>query len=127
MESRTPMTSNGCPSRVTGRPTMSGSEPKRVSHRSWLNTARRGAPLEASATHALINDITPALPLFAQLRRFTLAVLAAAETAADFAGVLQTDAPPNGEAEDGDQLRLALFLEKVDNPLPDLTVALAFQ
>lgn len=47
-----------------------------------------------------IPDITPALPLFAQLRRFTLAVLGAAETAAEFAGVLQTDAPPNGEAED---------------------------
>jgi capsid protein len=39
------------------------------------------------------------LPLFAQLRRFTLAVLAAAETAADFAGILYTDAPANGEAE----------------------------
>ncbi len=47
-----------------------------------------------------IPDITPALPLFAQLRRFTLAVIAAAETAADFAGVLYTDAPANGEAED---------------------------
>ncbi len=35
-----------------------------------------------------IPDITPALPLFAQLRRFTLAVLGAAETAADFAGIL---------------------------------------
>ena len=41
----------------------------------------------------------PALPLFAQLRRFTLAVLAAAETAADFAGILYTDAPANGEAD----------------------------
>jgi capsid protein len=40
-----------------------------------------------------IPDIMPALPLFAQLRRFTLAVLAAAETAADFAGILYTDAP----------------------------------
>ncbi len=39
-----------------------------------------------------IPDITPALPLFAQLRRFTLAVLAAAETAADFAGILYTSA-----------------------------------
>jgi len=39
------------------------------------------------------------LPLFAQLRRFTLAVLGAAETAADFAGVLYTDAPANGEAD----------------------------
>jgi lambda family phage portal protein len=46
-----------------------------------------------------IPDIMPALPLFAQLRRFTLAVLAAAETAADFAGILYTDAPPGGEAE----------------------------
>lgn len=46
-----------------------------------------------------IPDITPALSLFAQLRRFTLAVLAAAETAADFAGILYTDLPPNGEAE----------------------------
>ena len=44
-------------------------------------------------------DIMPALPLFAQLRRFTLAVLAAAETAADFAGILYTDAPANGEAD----------------------------
>jgi len=43
-----------------------------------------------------IPDIMPALPLFAQLRRFTLAVLAAAETAADFAGILYTDAPANG-------------------------------
>ncbi len=46
-----------------------------------------------------IPEITPALPLFAQLRRYTLAVLAAAETAADFAAVLYTDAPANGEAD----------------------------
>ncbi|MCL4743588.1 MAG: phage portal protein, partial [Phycisphaerales bacterium] len=46
-----------------------------------------------------IPDITPALPLFAQLRRYTLAVIGAAETAADFAGILYTDAPASGEAE----------------------------
>lgn len=46
-----------------------------------------------------IPDITPSLPIFAQLRRFTLAVLAAAETAADFAGILYTDAPASGEAD----------------------------
>lgn len=46
-----------------------------------------------------IPDVTPALPLFAQLRRFTLAVLAAAETAAEFAGILYTDAPAGGEAD----------------------------
>jgi capsid protein len=33
------------------------------------------------------------------LRRFTLAVIAAAETAADFAGILYTDAPAGGEAD----------------------------
>ena len=49
--------------------------------------------------HRGVPEITPALPLFAQLRRFTLAVLAAAEAAADFAGILYTDAPANGEAD----------------------------
>jgi len=46
-----------------------------------------------------IPDITPALPLFAQLRRYTLATIAAAETAANFAAVIYTDAPANGEAD----------------------------
>jgi lambda family phage portal protein len=55
--------------------------------------------MDRAGQHRGIPDITPALPLFAQLRRFTLAVLAAAETAADFAGILYTDAPANGEAD----------------------------
>jgi lambda family phage portal protein len=46
-----------------------------------------------------IPDITPALGIFAQLRRFTSAVLDAAETAANISGTVETDAPPNGEAE----------------------------
>jgi lambda family phage portal protein len=46
-----------------------------------------------------IPEITPALPLFAQLRRYTLAVIAAAEAAADMALVIYTDAPANGEAD----------------------------
>ncbi len=49
--------------------------------------------------HRGIPEITSALPLFAQLRRYTLAVLSAAEAAADFAGVLYTDAPASGEAD----------------------------
>jgi len=49
--------------------------------------------------HRGIPELTPALPLFAQLRRFTLAVLDAAEAAADFAIVLYTKAPADGEAE----------------------------
>ena len=40
-------------------------------------------------------EILPALPMFAQLRRYTAAVVTAAETAADFAGILKTMAPPD--------------------------------
>jgi capsid protein len=40
-----------------------------------------------------VPDILPALPLFAQLRRYTRAVIAAAETAAMIAGVMSTDQP----------------------------------
>ena len=54
--------------------------------------------------HRGIPEITSALPLFAQLRRFTLAVLSAAEAAADFAGILYTDSPANGEASDVDPM-----------------------
>lgn len=43
---------------------------------------RRGVP-----------ELTPALHLFANLRRYTLATIAAAETAADFAAVMYTDQP----------------------------------
>jgi lambda family phage portal protein len=49
--------------------------------------------------HRGIPDLVPALPLFAQLRRYTIAVLSAAETAANFAGTVETDAPANGEAD----------------------------
>jgi capsid protein len=41
----------------------------------------------------------PALPLFSQLRRYTLAVIAAAETAADFAAVIQSNEPADSGAE----------------------------
>lgn len=58
-----------------------------------------------------IPEITAALPLFAQLRRYTLAVIAAAETAADFAAVLKTQQGPNVEpdvdgAEDFQELEI---------------------
>ena len=56
--------------------------------------------------HRGIPEITPALPLFAQLRRFTLAVIAAAESAANFAGILYTDAPANGEADNVEPMDL---------------------
>ncbi len=62
---------------------------------SMIHLYRRDRPGQSRG----VPDIMPALPLFAQLRRFTLAVLGAAETAADFAGILYTDSPANGEAE----------------------------
>lgn len=49
--------------------------------------------LDRPDLHRGIPEITPALPLFAQLRRYTLAVIAAAETAAEIAAVLYTDSP----------------------------------
>lgn len=52
---------------------------------------RRGVP-----------EITPALPLFAQLRRFTLSVITAAETAADHAAVLESTAAATEDNTDGD-------------------------
>lgn len=48
-----------------------------------------------------VPEITPALPLFAQLRRFTLAVITAAETAADHAAILEATAASSGDT-DGD-------------------------
>ena len=60
--------------------------------------------------HRGIPDLTPVLGLFAQLRRFTQATLSAAETAANLAGVLHTDAPASGdpdEVEPMDTIELA--------------------
>ena len=66
-----------------------------VKAENMIHTFRQDRPEQ----HRGIPEITSALPLFAHLRRFTLAVVSAAEAAADFAGVLYTDAPPNGEAD----------------------------
>ncbi len=65
-----------------------------------------------------IPEITPALPLFAQLRRYTLAVLAAAETAADFAAVLYTDAPANGEADSVEPMDIVELERRMATVLP---------
>lgn len=58
-----------------------------------------------------VPEFTPALPLFAQLRRFTLAVLTAAEVAAEYSAVLQSDLPPDedGEAGDDDAVPMEAF------------------
>lgn len=59
-------------------------KPRHVAH--WLKKDRAGQVRG-------IPEITPALELFAQLRRYTKAVIAAAETAADFAAVIKTSMP----------------------------------
>lgn len=64
----------------------------------WFRRDRPGQPRG-------ISELAPALELFAVLRRFTLATLDAAETAACFAAVLKTMLPPNTDddqtGEDG--------------------------
>ena len=65
-----------------------------------------------------IPEITPSLPLFAQLRRYTLAVIAAAETAADFAAVLFTDSPANGEADAIEAMDLVELERRMATVLP---------
>jgi lambda family phage portal protein len=66
-----------------------------------------------------IPEITSALPLFAQLRRYTLAVIAAAETAADFAAVLYTDSPANGEAANLEPMDVVALEKRMATTLPD--------
>ena len=65
-----------------------------------------------------IPELTPAIPLFAQLRRYTLAVLAAAETAADFAGILYTDAPAGGEADPVEPMDTVELQKRVLTTMP---------
>ena len=53
------------------------------------------------AQHRGVSEVAPAIRLFAQLRRYTDAVLAAAETAADFAAFLHSNSPA-AEVDDVD-------------------------
>jgi len=78
----------------------------------WFRTDRPGQ-------HRGVPEITPALPLFAQLRRYTLAVLGAAETAADFAAVLFTDAPASGEAASVEPMDIIELEKRMATVLPD--------
>ena len=87
----------------------------RVPARSILHYFRTDRPGQSRG----IPEITPALPLFAQLRRYTLAVLGAAETAADFAAVLFTDAPANGEAASVEPMDIVELEKRMATVLPD--------
>jgi lambda family phage portal protein len=65
-----------------------------------------------------VPDITPALPLFAQLRRYTLAVIAAAETAADFSAVLQSEMAPDADTSDEDPFQTLEIERRMMTTLP---------
>jgi lambda family phage portal protein len=60
----------------------------------WFHATRPGQ-------HRGVGEIVPALELFAMLRRYTLAVVTAAETAADFAAILKTTMPADGAGAAG--------------------------
>ena len=75
---------------------MPGDEAVTVPAEYMVHIFRRDRP----GQHRGIPELAAALDLFAQLRRYNLAVLSAAESAADFAAVLYTDTPPDGDAED---------------------------
>lgn len=47
-----------------------------------------------------VSELTPALQIFAQLRRYTLSVLAAAESAAAMSGILETEMPVDASSLD---------------------------
>jgi len=73
-----------------------GAEAVHVPAEYMLHIFRQDRP----GLHRGVPELTAALPLFAQLRRYNLAVLSAAEAAADFAAILYTDAPPDGESDE---------------------------
>lgn len=68
----------------------------RLPARSVVHWFRADRPGQARG----VPELTPALPLFALLRRHTLATLHAAEVAACFAGVLETAAPADGDTDE---------------------------
>ena len=67
--------------------------------------------MDRPGQHRGIPEVTTALPLFAQLRRFTLATLFAAETAANLSGVMHTEGPAIAEPDDVDAMD-AIELER---------------
>lgn len=88
--------------------------------RNVLHWFRSDRPQQARG----VPEITPALPLFAQLRRYTLAVIEAAETAADFSAVIHTEgAPESDEGDAGGQNGIPFETTEIDRgmmvTLPD--------
>jgi lambda family phage portal protein len=68
--------------------------------------------------HRGVSELVPALDLFANLRRYTAAVVSAAETAAEFAGFMKTTAPPSGEADEVDPMATMEIEKRMFGALP---------
>ncbi len=75
-----------------------GNEYDRIPARDMIHWFRGERPGQARG----VSEFTPALDQFAQLRRYCMAVIAAAETAAEFAVLLQSDLSADTEEEDND-------------------------
>ncbi len=65
-----------------------------------------------------VSLLAPALPLFSKLRRYTLAVLGAAEAAAMQAGVLYTDGAPSDDDIEGEAFEAVEFERNMFTTLP---------
>jgi hypothetical protein len=68
--------------------------------------------------HRGVSEFAPVLNLFAELRRYTSAVISAAETAADFAAVLETMQPPE-EMAYGNPFESLEINKRMMTTLPD--------
>lgn len=83
-----------------GDATSAGTQYDRVAAAGMIDWFRADRP----GRNRGLPDILPALPLFPQLRRYTLAVIAAAESAANIAVLMKTNAPAAGEAAEVDPM-----------------------
>lgn len=80
-----------------------------------LHIFRRRRP----GLHRGVSELYPVLDLFAKLRRYITAVLGAAETAADFAAVIQTNAPAEGEAAKTTPMKVVELEPRMATVLPE--------
>lgn len=91
------------------------SEPMEVIPNGIIHWFRRDRPGQLRG----IPEITPALPLFAQLRRFTLASLTAAETAADIVGIIKSSLVPEEPGDPDRTMELYEMHRGMFMELPD--------
>ncbi|MGL6194428.1 MAG: phage portal protein [Thermoguttaceae bacterium] len=90
-------------------------ETLKISARDMIHWFRADRPEQ----HRGVPELVPALPLFAQLRRYTLAVIEAAETAARFPMVIYTTLAPEEEGTAGNPFDLVSLDRQQATVLPE--------